>query len=600
MMPVVERCHFGDVQIARDARLERVEFLPAAVDNFGMMSSASKWLRGKSRRGVTIVLVVLLLVLLQVATMGALTSAARQADVMVVASQALQARFNAEGQMMRATAEAMRNIDDDANGTIGSIGTGSGTVVTVTTANGQATLTSTVTVGESTRQLRTVWQLPVAQTTGGRPLAEYFRNSDEVSNLAGVAWTSAPAATGELAWCNFANADDWSDPMWRGGPTSSWALRLTGSITIAQAGTYQFATESDDGSDLTINGTQVVNNDGLHAMTVRTGSIALQPGTYPIVARMFENDGDHGMRVLWQPPGARAMTLIPPSVLSGSGPVRGAVVHTVAELSDDANLRTYSGSGTSSGPAIVTNATSGNNNAGVTLKNRARITGNIETGVGSTASQVVRKLSDSVHTGTATALTREAAIARISQPTPLAGSSGVLRLSNQTIASMSAGNYTYSAFTLEHDSVLTINGDVTIVVNGALTMTDRARLVLGSGASVRFFATSAALRHDVRLNNDMNRPRDFMLMLTGSAPTFTMSDRAIGVMTLLNPRGSVTMAHDVVYYGTLESTSLALTDRAALWVDTTALTTGGSPNSPPGGTPSGSGSLVSWSDLTTP
>jgi hypothetical protein len=50
--------------------------------------------------------------------------------------------------------------------------------------------------------------------------------------------------------------------------------------------TYYFSLAADDGANLYItkNGTQtqVVNNDGIHAITTTTGSIDLAPGTYPI------------------------------------------------------------------------------------------------------------------------------------------------------------------------------------------------------------------------------------------------------------------------------------------------------------------------------
>lgn len=41
---------------------------------------------------------------------------------------------------------------------------------------------------------------------------------------------------------------------------------------------YDFSVESDDGSILTIDGTQVVNNDNNHGMTLRSGTKFLRRG----------------------------------------------------------------------------------------------------------------------------------------------------------------------------------------------------------------------------------------------------------------------------------------------------------------------------------
>ena len=47
---------------------------------------------------------------------------------------------------------------------------------------------------------------------------------------------------------------------------SSFALQFSGFIQIDTAGKYTFATQSDDGSKLYIDGKEVVNNDGNHGV----------------------------------------------------------------------------------------------------------------------------------------------------------------------------------------------------------------------------------------------------------------------------------------------------------------------------------------------
>jgi YD repeat-containing protein len=71
----------------------------------------------------------------------------------------------------------------------------------------------------------------------------------------------------------------------------TFALRSTVSFTVAIAGTYTFYTNSDDGSRLYINGTEIINNDALQGPTRKTGSIALSAGTHTLVQTYFDQGG---------------------------------------------------------------------------------------------------------------------------------------------------------------------------------------------------------------------------------------------------------------------------------------------------------------------
>ncbi|MBS1745374.1 MAG: fibronectin type III domain-containing protein [Bacteroidetes bacterium] len=77
-----------------------------------------------------------------------------------------------------------------------------------------------------------------------------------------------------------------------------------GYIKVPVAGTYTFETYSDDGSKLWLapydaNATPLVNNDGLHGVQYKGGTVTLQPGIYPISAAFFEQGGDQVMQVYW-------------------------------------------------------------------------------------------------------------------------------------------------------------------------------------------------------------------------------------------------------------------------------------------------------------
>jgi len=86
--------------------------------------------------------------------------------------------------------------------------------------------------------------------------------------------------------------------------STNYGYVWTGYIRIPVAGTYTFATTSDDGSALWFNatsasGTPLVNNNGAHGSQTVSASIALQPGTYPVVIEYFQAGGGANMSVSW-------------------------------------------------------------------------------------------------------------------------------------------------------------------------------------------------------------------------------------------------------------------------------------------------------------
>jgi DNA-binding beta-propeller fold protein YncE/cytochrome c peroxidase len=83
-----------------------------------------------------------------------------------------------------------------------------------------------------------------------------------------------------------------------------FGLQFTGTITVQQAGSYRFATRSDDGSDLSIDGAIVVNNDGPHDASQQIdGNITLAAGTHALRLRYFEIMGEQSLEVRYAPAG---------------------------------------------------------------------------------------------------------------------------------------------------------------------------------------------------------------------------------------------------------------------------------------------------------
>ena len=77
----------------------------------------------------------------------------------------------------------------------------------------------------------------------------------------------------------------------------------TGWLRVDQAGTYRIAVESDDGSRVWIGDRMLVNNDGLHGMVERSGSIVLGPGKHAIRVEFFEYGGGAGCILRMEGPG---------------------------------------------------------------------------------------------------------------------------------------------------------------------------------------------------------------------------------------------------------------------------------------------------------
>ena len=72
----------------------------------------------------------------------------------------------------------------------------------------------------------------------------------------------------------------------------TYGFRYTGYIYIETPGLYTFSTTSDDGSNLSIDGNEIVDNDGIHGAETEFGQLnVVAPGYYPIEI-LYLQDGD--------------------------------------------------------------------------------------------------------------------------------------------------------------------------------------------------------------------------------------------------------------------------------------------------------------------
>lgn len=82
-----------------------------------------------------------------------------------------------------------------------------------------------------------------------------------------------------------------------------FAVAFNGYIQIDVEGDYTFYTVSDEGSQLFIGETNVVNNDGIHLQKEASGKIRLSKGRHPIKVIYFDHTWNHYLEVYFEGPG---------------------------------------------------------------------------------------------------------------------------------------------------------------------------------------------------------------------------------------------------------------------------------------------------------
>ena len=87
-----------------------------------------------------------------------------------------------------------------------------------------------------------------------------------------------------------------------GTPDFYFAATWTGSFQVVSGGVYQFAAGSNDGSILSIDGSVVVNNDGIHTFKTLYGAAGLVPGQHSVSVGFFQNEGFSGISIQWSGP----------------------------------------------------------------------------------------------------------------------------------------------------------------------------------------------------------------------------------------------------------------------------------------------------------
>lgn len=109
---------------------------------------------------------------------------------------------------------------------------------------------------------------------------------------------------------------DWSTTDDFGGIADNFVSEASGHLIAPRAGTYVFRLVSDDGSRLTLDGSTVIDHDGLHGAEPKDGTVELTAGAHALRIEHFDRGGGQQLQLSWMPPGESAFTVVPTEALS--------------------------------------------------------------------------------------------------------------------------------------------------------------------------------------------------------------------------------------------------------------------------------------------
>ena len=126
-----------------------------------------------------------------------------------------------------------------------------------------------------------------------------------------------------------------------------WGARFSGLIDVPYTGNWTFFINSDDGSELWVNGESLATNYGMHGMRERSGSLNLSEGLNEFRIEFFQGGGPHGLIFSWQGPNT-SKSAVPSSafyVATDEVPKTSNLVHRWSLEDGSGNEATDDGSG---------------------------------------------------------------------------------------------------------------------------------------------------------------------------------------------------------------------------------------------------------------
>ena len=98
------------------------------------------------------------------------------------------------------------------------------------------------------------------------------------------------------------------------GRASNFGVVYGGQLLIPESGAYHFQLASDDGAVLLVDGSPVVDNDGVHNDKIRKqGEAQLKAGSHPFELRYFQAGGGTSLKLTWDGPVSGGYLTLPVS-----------------------------------------------------------------------------------------------------------------------------------------------------------------------------------------------------------------------------------------------------------------------------------------------
>lgn len=417
---------------------------------------------------------------------------------------------------------------------------------------------------------------------------DYFHSSSALSKLSNIDWKGTPNFTEVQP--NVERVNSTTALAYEGGPLNKWGARYGGFITLPSSGLWTFYTASDDGSNLSIDGNVVVNNDNNHSWQTKSGSKTLDAGTYPFEVLFYENGGSHGVIAYWQGPGV-SKDIIPASAFSragssdvdapvGTSPEDVAVaMKNVVQMFGYSHIDSYKSTmGVYGGANKTGNARVSTNGIltqlGVTMSDNAVIDGKILVRPLLPILPVIRWGNSKITDGVAY-LPAAMDIADVSAPTPLPklaspASMGIWSASDNPPAVTQ--DIRYSSISMGGNSQLTIQGNVTIVCQGDFQIGSTASIVISPGSSLKLYVSgSFNVYESAVINAANNDPGRLEIFMYGNNKSVQLDGSSKTSGYIYNPKGGLKMYSTAEFFGKYFGETLTMSGSPQLHADNSAI-----------------------------